>query len=1074
MDAVGHSSILPLIDLTQPTSVQSVSPVSPAIPTAQSSSSSSRKTEPVSGLNIDVKATSLREDLVTEHPAPDLSAVADPIPVPQIPMQPPTIDAIGRSKLTGSRIFLDICCGVNSPLSTAVQNLQGDVMRFDILVHNSDDLLDSNCYEQLLRLCASGIVAYTGTSPSCCEYSRLKLLPHGPPALRTPDHMDGVPGISGPNLLKVQESALMLQRCIQCVHLTIASGGHGHIEQPKSAMSWNEPIVQQFISQHKCACVSMAACGYGKDWHKFWLFASTFYALSRMACSCDHPPNSHQQIAGVRTHTGQYLSRETAEYPPALANQFAQIILPLLSDQGQELTISNFEQYLPVKDVTSPPFVRQDGAGFPSKGDWSGPHNFDDCFNTLRKNFFNSILSARLDQTLLRAFNEQQAEPPFSDEQLQPFKHFLDEFLLAQGIQPDWSIPPDQQLCLHILQKLCHCMQDPDTDLFPYLIAGVPLGIHEEILPSKCFPLNLNDNPYEPPLLSVHHTNWQSAEDDPTTVQELINKEVDAGWVEPFNGTLGLALSDSRPPRLVLDSTVCGVNPQSRIPEKAALPTARDVVRSYPLRASTRKISGVSFDVKSAHKQMAVHPSYRGYLCFQFRGQIYFYKVCPFGAVISAHFWSRLGGAFQRLFHRLCYLPHASFLYVDDLLMFQETTIIGLSASVIAIMCMLLRLPISWKKCELGPTIMWIGWEFHLSAGFIVLPTPKKHKLLDLIEKLLTSSHCSKKTLEKFLGLALWVTQLWPSMRTWLHYLYRDLHSIPASQFSVDPGSWEAVCECVSESLVFFKKPPFSAIPINGQLIQVRHQPVKTKQDLLTCALSDKRVWLRIRDPNSSKRKFSQSSNRILQMYLQWIQHLPPAKSMWPKPHWQGICVADAYATGDHCGIGGMIYFPTGQCSWFSLPLRSSDFVDLKIPLHDNLQKDIASLETLAQIALVYITTQYFPGSRIPIRIPMLSDNTTAEAVSNKLFSTQMPIALFLEKLSLLIASSHVDVEVSHIAGHSNDQADALSRWDGIGDPPHHFMYHDRFPLSLPTLWNLERHPTLHPPDTRLPWTLPA
>lgn len=135
-----------------------------------------------------------------------------------------------------------------------------------------------------------------------------------------------------------------------------------------------------------------------------------------------------------------------------------------------------------------------------------------------------------------------------------------------------------------------------------------------------------------------------------------------------------------------------------------------------------------------------------------FKGRIYFYKVCPFGVVVSAHFWSRLGGAFQRLFHRMCFLPHASFLYVDDLLMFQETSIIGLSASVIAILCILLRLPISWKKCELGPTIVWIGWEFYLAAGFIVLPTPKRSKLLELINKLLMSSHCSKKSLERFLG----------------------------------------------------------------------------------------------------------------------------------------------------------------------------------------------------------------------------------------------------------------------------------------------------------------------------------
>ena len=79
--------------------------------------------------------------------------------------------------------------------------------------------------------------------------------------------------------------------------------------------------------------------------------------------------------------------------------------------------------------------------------------------------------------------------------------------------------------------------------------------------------------------------------------------------------------------------------------------------------------------------------------------------------------------------------------------------------------------------------------------------------------------------------------------------------------------------------------------------------------------------------------------------------------------------------------------------------------------VHDNLQKDISSLETLAQIALVYII-QHFPGSRTPIRIPMLSDNTTAESVSNIFFSTNMPIALFLEKLSLLLSSSHVDADV--------------------------------------------------------------
>ena len=158
------------------------------------------------------------------------------------------------------------------------------------------------------------------------------------------------------------------------------------------------------------------------------------------------------------------------------------MILPLLTDHGIELDISNFERHLPIKSISDPPFARQDGAGYPSQADWSGSHNFDDSFQILRKNFFKLIMDTRMDQVLLRAFNERQSEPPFSMEQLQPFKQFIDEFLMAQGLQPDWSVPADQKLCLHILQQLCGCMHDPDVSLFPYLINGVPLGIDEDIL----------------------------------------------------------------------------------------------------------------------------------------------------------------------------------------------------------------------------------------------------------------------------------------------------------------------------------------------------------------------------------------------------------------------------------------------------------------------------------------------------------------------------------------------------------------------------------------------------------------
>ena len=102
-------------------------------------------------------------------------------------------------------------------------------------------------------------------------------------------------------------------------------------------------------------------------------------------------------------------------------------------------------------------------------------------------------------------------------------------------------------------------------------------------------------------------------------------------------------------------------------------------------------------------------------------------------------------------------------------------------------------------------------------------------------------------------------------------------------------------------------------------------------------------------------------------MYLKWLKCLPPVRSMWPKIQWQGLCVADAYASGDACGIGGVVNFPNGQCSLFSVPLHLKDFQQLQIPMHDDLQKDIGCLETLAQLALVFIATIFSQAHAFPL-----------------------------------------------------------------------------------------------------------
>ena len=247
---------------------------------------------------------------------------------------------------------------------------------------------------QLLRLCASGAVAYGAFSPSCGEYSRLKLKPGGPPPLRDPDHIDGLPGLDCQSTLKLQNSFTMLDRCCQCLLAIYSSGGHGHLEQPPTAMSWQEPSVQQWLRTSGAVCIHLAACKFGRNWNKAWMFAPSLHSLQAMACICDHSTSSHENIGGALDSNGKFLSRQTAEYPSELAEQFAAIItLPLFSTHARDIQWDNRSEVIPIKGLMDPPKSSQDGGGVHSIPDSSTPHTKPDIFRQIRRPWMQHIIN---------------------------------------------------------------------------------------------------------------------------------------------------------------------------------------------------------------------------------------------------------------------------------------------------------------------------------------------------------------------------------------------------------------------------------------------------------------------------------------------------------------------------------------------------------------------------------------------------------------------------------------------------------------------------------------------------------
>ena len=103
--------------------------------------------------------------------------------------------------------------------------------------------------------------------------------------------------------------------------------------------------------------------------------------------------------------------------------------------------------------------------------------------------------------------------------------------------------------------------------------------------------------------------NWQGAEADPVLLEELVQIEVDSGWLRCIDsledarkiwpnvavGKLNIVHSAGRKPRLVVDSSICGTNSACLIPERSSLPTLQSAQAS--LRGKHEPLAAWSIDV---------------------------------------------------------------------------------------------------------------------------------------------------------------------------------------------------------------------------------------------------------------------------------------------------------------------------------------------------------------------------------------------------------------------------------------------------------------------------------------------
>ena len=102
------------------------------------------------------------------------------------------------------------------------------------------------------------------------------------------------------------------------------------------------------------------------------------------------------------------------------------------------------------------------------------------------------------------------------------------------------QISAGQPFRLKLVQAFASRVEDPDHNLHSMLASGVPAGILQEIPSSFQWQQrqqSLQDDDLDGVYLLHCQGNWTKTKQDPALLQQLLHKEIQCGWVTPFQGT---------------------------------------------------------------------------------------------------------------------------------------------------------------------------------------------------------------------------------------------------------------------------------------------------------------------------------------------------------------------------------------------------------------------------------------------------------------------------------------------------------------------------------------------------------
>ena len=208
----------------------------------------------------------------------------------------------------------------------------------DLSVEANQQLVEQWCLSGKFLWVHWGIPCGTA---SRARFRRLSRKRHGPPPLRTDRWPDGVPGLSGINLVRVRLSNRLYAFMARLIPKLHQRGIIWSVENPWTSLLWKTSYWRRLEKLRPWYC-ELHNCMFGGSRLKRTCIASSCSAIMSLAIKCDgqhsHAPWLVQQ--------GVFDTSLEAEYTPALAKALAQCVLEFVAGEFKLPNIQQFSKRL--------------------------------------------------------------------------------------------------------------------------------------------------------------------------------------------------------------------------------------------------------------------------------------------------------------------------------------------------------------------------------------------------------------------------------------------------------------------------------------------------------------------------------------------------------------------------------------------------------------------------------------------------------------------------------------------------------------------------------------------------------